>query len=262
MSDHNPSTRPPSHAKRPPHTGGGEGDTLDLSERGAPRDGVPQTLDRRLFMQLQVFRAPQGSDPADSVTALGRALDDRGVAGVVYEDAQDHRGLGLLSWSEDPVHFVDAVRPLFRRDVLRDLDARPEMTMFGRSYSTGYEPDLQFFLLDRPRQTALNAEWPWAVWYPLRRKGAFNRLEGREQGRILREHGTIGRAYGEQDFAHDIRLACHGLDFVIGLIGKELHPLSHVVQRMRRTEQTALHMEQMGPFFVGRAVHHSAGRDK
>jgi chlorite dismutase len=72
----------------------------------------------------------------------------------------------------------------------------------------------------------------------------------------MAEHGKIGRAYGEQDLAHDIRLACYGLDardneFVIGLIGKDLHPLSHVVESMRRTRQTAEYMEQMGPFFVG-----------
>jgi len=51
-------------------------------------------------------------------------------------------------------------------------------------------------------------------------------------------------------------LACHGLDahdneFVIGLIGKALHPLSHVVQSMRKTKQTARYISQMGPFFVG-----------
>jgi chlorite dismutase len=97
------------------------------------------------------------------------------------------------------------------------------------------------------------------VWYPLRRTGAFNRLTPQEQSAILREHGTIGRSYGEQDFAHDVRLACHGLDandneFLIGLVGKELHPLSHVVQTMRGTRQTAEYMQHMGPFFVGRAV--------
>ena len=40
------------------------------------------------------------------------------------------------------------------------------------------------------------------------------------------EHGSIGRAYGHEDHAHDIRLACHGLDrndndFITGLVGKE-----------------------------------------
>ena len=48
---------------------------------------------------------------------------------------------------------------------------------------------------------------------------------------ILAEHGAIGMSYGAGDYAHDIRLACHGLDksdndFVVGLIGKDLYPLS------------------------------------
>ena len=97
-----------------------------------------------------------------------------------------------------------------------------------------------------------------------RRSGAFELLEGREKGGILREHATIGRAYGVQDLAHDVRLACHGLDrndneFVIGLVGKDLHPLSHVVQKMRGTRQTAEYIQQMGPFFVGKAVWRQAG---
>ena len=69
-------------------------------------------------------------------------------------------------------------------------------------------------------------------------------------------------SYGAGDYAHDIRLACHGLDkedndFVVGLIGKELYPLSRIVQDMRRTQQTALYLERLGPFFVGRAVYQS-----
>ena len=70
-------------------------------------------------------------------------------------------------------------------------------------------------------------------------------------------------AYGAQDIAHDIRLACHGIDaedneFVIGLVGKELHPLSHLVQTMRKTRQTSEFITQMGPFFVGHAAQRSA----
>jgi chlorite dismutase len=119
-------------------------------------------------------------------------------------------------------------------------------------------------LLKRPQETVLNAAWPWAIWYPLRRKGGFERLDAREKGGIMREHGSIGRSYGEADLAHDVRLACHGLDqhdndCVSGLIGEKLHPLSHVVQAMRATRQTAEFMEQMGPFFVGRAVFRNRG---
>jgi len=73
------------------------------------------------------------------------------------------------------------------------------------------------------------------------------------------EHGLIGRAFGKADLGHDIRLASYGLDkndndIVIGLIGKELHPLSALVQIMRKTKQTSTYMKEMGPFWIGKAI--------
>jgi chlorite dismutase len=134
--------------------------------------------------------------------------------------------------------------------------------MFGRTYTIGYEPDLDEALINRPRRNALNPELEWAVWYPLRRGGPFEQLDRKEQMAILGEHGTIGRAWGAAGLAQDVRLACHGLDindndFVIGILGKELRPLSGIVQRMRKTKQTSIYLERLGPFFVGKAIHYT-----
>jgi len=230
---------------------------LDMAERAGIHTGKPQVLETRLFMQLLAFDCERGVDPTRAIEEVATQLAARKVAAVIYADANAPRRFAVLTWSERPEHFVSAVRP-----ALNAVSAEagtvpvPELTMLGRTYSTGYEPDLRFWLLERPVATVSNGAWPWAIWYPLKRQGAFNRLEGREQAAILKEHGAIGRAYGEQDLAHDVRLACFGIDahdndFVIGLIGKELHPLSHVVQAMRKTRQTAELMEKMGPFFVG-----------
>ena len=253
----------PHAGKAPIPHGSGTEAVMDIRERGAERDGQPQLMDTRLFMQLLVFRAsgaPGGTQ--DAVAELGRALTREKVGAVIYEDVNDPFGIGLLTFSEDPADFVTRVRPAIA--ARPGLELRSDFTMLGRTYSSGYETDLGFWLLDRPRQTVLNEAWPWAIWYPLRRNGAFARLEPREQGGILREHGTIGKSYAGADLAHDVRLACHGLDakdneFVIGLIGKSLHPLSHVVQAMRATRQTSEFIDQMGPFFVGRAVFRNAG---
>jgi chlorite dismutase len=216
-------------------------------------------------MQLFVFDCDEPHDPSRAIRHLVDALVQVGAPGVVYEDVNDPRGIGVLTWSENPEHFVTTVRPIFTREGVSHLRLRPEMTMLGRTYSGGHEHDLEYWILKRPHETALNPEWPWHVWYPLRRGGAFEQLDAREQGKILKEHAIIGRAYGAKDLAHDIRLACHGLDakdneFVIGLIGKELHPLSHVVQTMRKTKQTSTFIVQMGPFFVGRVAGRSPGR--
>lgn len=223
-------------------------------------------MDRRLFMQLLVFRIAEEADGNGLVDELAKALEARGVPYVLYEDANDPRGIGLLTWSEDPALFVEDVRPVLGDRAFRALRLRPEMTMIGRTYSNGHEHDLAYWILDKPRQNVLADASRWAVWYPLRRNGAFARLDAKTQGSILREHAMIGRAYGEAGLAHDVRLACHGLDaadneFVIGLIGEELHPLSHVVQTMRKTRQTSEYIAQMGPFFVGRVAHRSGGRE-
>ncbi|HVK67325.1 MAG TPA: chlorite dismutase family protein [Polyangium sp.] len=258
MSEATPGGRPAGHGHG---QGGEELPSIDVSERGAPRDGQPQTMDRRLFMQLLVYQVPGLSKLSELRThaqAIRAAIKSKGVGAVVYEDVNDPQSFGLLTWSEDPGVFVEVVRSALLESGPA-VSLRPDMTMLGRTYSTGYEQDLEYWLLRRPAETASNPAWPWAVWYPLRRSGTFAKLEPREQGSILREHGTIGKAYGAKDLAHDIRLACHGLDardneFVIGLVGKELHPLSHIVQAMRKTRQTSEFISQMGPFFVGRML--------
>ncbi len=225
----------------------------DISEKGGNKNGQPQRSNERLFMQLLAF-----GGCTDSL-ALASGLAAAGVSGALYEDVNDPRGVALVTLSEDPALFLDRVRPVLNAPPFDGLVQKPEYTMLGRTYSIGYEPDLQDVLLDRPRRTVLNPAWPWAIWYPLRRSGRFAQLPADEQRVILAEHGSIGMSFGVADYAHDIRLACHGLDrddndFVIGLIGKDLYPLSAVVQAMRKTQQTSLYLESLGPFFVGRVV--------
>lgn len=229
----------------------------DISEKGGVVGGQRQTSDRRLFMQLLAF------DQCGSSTPLSRSLSDAGVEGVLYEEINDPRGIAVLALHEDPDFFVTAWRQLLNRAPFESLRPKREYTMMGRTYAIGYEPDLNEALFNRPRRTALNPQWPWAVWYPLRRSGTFAQLSSDEQRDILAEHGAIGRSFGEADYAHDIRLACHGLDrydndFVIGLTGRQLAPLSAIVQTMRRTRQTSQYLERLGPFFVGKAVWQSA----
>lgn len=225
----------------------------DLSEKGGLKHGQPQRSDERLFMQLMAFggcRDPHG---------IAQHLKGAPVTAVVYEDLNDPHGIAVLAVASDPGHFLDVVRPLFTKGPFEAVTFKPDFTMMGRTYSLGYEPDLRETLFDRPRRTILNPAWRWAVWYPLRRSGRFSQLPAEEQRTVLAEHGAIGMTFGAADLVHDVRLACHGLDrddndFVVGLIGKDLFPLSAIVQIMRKTQQTSLYLDRLGPFFVGRAI--------
>src|SRR3954464_9585826 len=85
---------------------------IDVNEYGGKKDGVRQSMNRRLFMQLLVFDVPRGANADRMATGLGETLRAQKIGGVVYADANDPRGIGLLTWSEDPAHFVTRVRPL------------------------------------------------------------------------------------------------------------------------------------------------------
>jgi chlorite dismutase len=230
---------------------------IDVAEHGRSADGQPTSLDRRLYMQLHAY----GS--ASDTAGLISALEDAALVGVLYEDVNDPAGVALVTLSESPEAFVSEHRSFLQCSPFAELEPKPELTMLGRTYAIGYEQDLDETLVERPRRRVLDPSLPWAIWYPLRRAGSFEQLSRREQDTVLMEHGGIGMAFGRAGLGYDIRLACHGLDrddndFVVGLLGPELHPLSIIVQRMRKTKQTSLHLERLGPFFVGRVAWQSS----
>ncbi len=233
---------------------------MELREFGGERAGQRQVSERRLFMQLLAFTGCRATP------GLVHALRASGLEGVLYEDLNDPLGVALLTWSEDPAYFLTQLRSRLHHPPFDELEPRPDFTMFGRTYALGHEPELEDWLLHKPRRAVTAPEMPWAVWYPLRRRGSFQTLPADEQTAILREHGAIGHAFGTAGYAQDVRLACFGMDrndndFVIGVIGAELHPLSACIQAMRKTRQTSSFIEHMGPFFIGRAVwqHRAAG---
>lgn len=227
-----------------------EAQPLDLSEKGLSR-GQVTSLNRRLFMKFTAFGGCRDAAPA------AMALEETGVVGALYLDANDPQGIGVIAVSEDPEYFVTTLRDIFNRSPFLEMSHKPEFDMLGRSYSIGYEPDLEDTLLIKPRQKLLNPKSVWVVWYPLQRAKKFQTLSEDHQRRILAEHGTLAKRYGIGGHAADVRLACHGLDkndndFVVGLLGPELHPLSAVVQEMRKTEQTSQYLDSLGPFFIGK----------
>lgn len=243
MSD-KPATKPGGRPG-PPDIG-----NIDLAEKGRGAEGEPVALDRRLFMQFMAFRN-------GDVQELARQFEKESVQAVIYQDLHDPQGFGVMAYCEDPAYFVEKVQPILKQH--GGLVYREEYTMLGRTYAIGYESDLEDVLIHRPIERVCDPATPWAVFYPVRRSGAFERQPREEQRKMLAEHGGIGHAYGKAGFATDIRLAGHGLnkddnDFIVGLLGKQLFPLSALVQHMRRTRQTSEFIESMGPFFVGHVL--------
>ena len=72
----------------------------DLAERGGIKNGQPQRSSDRLFMQFLAFGGCADAAPLADVLARAK------ISGVLYEDLNDPRGAGLLTFSDDPDFFV------------------------------------------------------------------------------------------------------------------------------------------------------------
>ena len=211
-SGYNPSERPPAGvsppkvAVREPTSEGGDEASLtkiDVLERGAERDGAPQVMDRRLFMQLLAFDCATTHDPAREVASLGKALESAGVAGVIYEDVNAPRGLALLTWSEDPEAFVARVRPILAAPEPYGYRNKMEFTIAGEPATIGLHASERYdVVLDIERcllqSDALNAlleefrrqvrERALSVWDPETERGLLRFLmlrEGRNTGEAM-----------------------------------------------------------------------------
>jgi chlorite dismutase len=229
---------------------------LDLREQGRDAAGTPVYSDRRTFIQVQAFTGC--ADPAPLIASL-RSFP---FVHALYVDVNDPQGIVLATAHEHPDFFVNELRTYLAQSPFAALTLKPDFTMLGRTYSIGYESDLTHVLVHRPLERLCNPALPWVVWYPLRRKGSFEQLPSSEVREIMSEHGRIGVQFSEGGYGVDIRLACHGLDrddndFVIGLLGADLFPLSAMVQTMRKTKQTSQYLEKLGPFLVCKVVHQS-----
>ena len=228
-------------------------DILDISEKGRAKDGSPLSSDKRLFIQFLSF------GNCNDITKVINDLNSLSIKAVLYTDINDFSGIGLITMTDDPEQIITELRDFLNKSSFCNLYHKKEFTMLGRTYSFGYENDLEKTLITGPQNKILNQELKWAIWYPLQRSKEFETLSLDKQRAILGEHGKVGFKFGSAGFATDIRLACHGLDkndndFVIGVLGKELYPLSAVIQHMRKTEQTSKHLEKLGPFFIGKKV--------
>src|SRR6516162_4513033 len=117
---------------------------LDITEKGGTRNGERQLSDKRLFMQLLAFGGCRDS------SALVLALRGAAIPSVLYEDVNDLHGVGLLAWSENADFFMTTLPQFLLQPAFEALTPKLEYSMLGRTYSLGYEPDLNDWLFHKP----------------------------------------------------------------------------------------------------------------
>ena len=206
--------------------------------------------DNTLFLQLQIFDIEPAAGPRAMVSALSRRLREKRIDGVIYGDANDHRGIGLLTWAADPGDILDNVHALLGGKRFSALTPRPGWVMLGcvSGDAAATTPEL---LLD-PNQN-------WATWYPQRNKAEWGSLGDAAQAKVLEEAGGVAKSSIDEGKVSYVRLACQGIDpedndHIFALTAANLLDINELQAAMRGTALLTTHLQKMGPVFVGRKI--------
>jgi len=96
-------------------------------------------------------------------TALVAAVERSRIESVLYHDLNDPAGVALLALHEDPAFFATGLRELLHGEPFASLRHRPDLTMLGRTYASGFEPDLD----SSPEKARRRLEEEFVKWAPV-----------------------------------------------------------------------------------------------
>ena len=190
------------------------------------------------------------------------ALESAGLASVLYEDVNDPTGVALLTLSRRRRRSSPSTAAFLQSSLFAELTPKPNSRCSAAPTRSATSRISRRRSSTGPRRRVLDPALPWAIWYPLRRAGSFEQLSARAGHH---PHGARRDRDGVRPrrprLRHPARVPwprSRRQRLRDRPARAELHPLSIIVQRMRKTKQTSLHLERLGPFFVGRVAYQGA----
>jgi chlorite dismutase len=234
-----------------------ENQTADAATHGA--DSAESTEHVDWFVTYTVFaRNGAGNGGAHTETERQRAVEqfDDVVAGLAEKDitvrgTYDVSGMrpdaDVMVWMYGHVaeDLQAAIRTLRRTELL--AGTRIVMSAMGSDRMAEFAKDhIPAFAMGRP---ALK----WLCFYPFVRSYDWYLLDPAERGRMLKEHGMLGRDFPMVWANTTSAFALNDWEWLLGLEAPELNNLVDMMRHLRNNE-TRLHVRDEVPFYTGRLI--------
>ena len=160
---------------------------------------------------------------------------------------QGRSGLGLAAQKKIVRHYCQTHHIKLVREFVEVASGRnnkrPKVLQAIRYYAD----------LDRCQEILVEARWPNGVTCPTCGGTRVSYLATQKRWQCYGKHPRRQFSVKVGTIFEDSPIKLDKWFTAIWLIGPALHPLSAIVERMRKTKQTSLYLEKLGPFFIGRA---------
>ena len=221
---------------------------------GQAQDGAEQTADRLGYTLFAVYRRPAtivGGTGRMGSGRLAKQVETFADLGVTLRGVYDVSGLradaDLLFWlhAEAPDPLQEAVR--------RIRDSKEIAPLEPRWNAMGVHREAEFAKDHSPAYMRGVPPKRYLTVYPFVRSYEWYLLPEEERGRMLRDHGMLGREFPQVSANTVAAFALGDYEWLLPMESDELIDLVDMMRRLRYTE-ARLHVREEIPFFTGRRV--------
>ncbi|NYF17448.1 chlorite dismutase [Microbacterium sp. AK009] len=208
----------------------------------------PQTPNDRHYALWAVLRRQPGTPVAEGLPSI---VDAATTAGDTLRGVYDVSGLradaDLLLWlvGNSAEHL---------QSVLRDLRRTRELAPLAPTWNAmGVHRDAEFSRDHSPAFARGLAPKQWLTVYPFVRSYEWYLLPAEERGKMLGEHGRMGRDYPQVQSNTVASFALGDYEWLLALEADDVIDLVDLMRYLRATEARR-HVREEVPFFTGRLI--------
>ena len=215
-------------------------------------NAVETAGEEELFYTLWTVFKRSGADIADSAVAdFESAVARLGDAGVTLRGAYDVSAMredaDVMIWLHGPKpdELQAAVRTIRRTALFEETDIVWS--------AMGVHRDAEFTKSHSPSFALGKEPEAWLCVYPFVRSYEWYLLPAEERGKMLRDHGMLGRDF-PQVLANTVAsFALGDWEWILGLEAPELIDLVDLMRHLRYTDARN-HVREEIPFYTGRRI--------
>ncbi|WP_426996412.1 hydrogen peroxide-dependent heme synthase [Pseudarthrobacter sp. N5] len=193
----------------------------------------------------------RSGDAADDFDALVARLGD---AGVTHRGSYD---VSAMRADADVMVWLHGSRPEALQQAIRDI--RRSKLFAGTEIvwsAMGVHREAEFAKNHTPAYSRGVAPAEWLCVYPFVRSYEWYLLPDAERGKMLRDHGMLGREFPQVISNTVSSFALGDWEWILGLEAPDLVDLVDLMRHLRSTEARN-HVREEIPFYTGRRI--SAG---
>ncbi|BCW73526.1 hydrogen peroxide-dependent heme synthase [Arthrobacter sp. NicSoilB8] len=209
-------------------------------------------LDHELFFTLwTVFKRVGNHDRKDAIQSFEKLIGELGTQGItlrgVYDVSAMRSDADIMIWlhGNKPEGLQSAVRNIRRTK----LFAETTITWSAM----GIHREAEFAKSHLPAYAQGIAPGAWLCVYPFVRSYDWYLLPAAERGRMLRDHGLLGRQFPQVISNTVSSFALGDWEWLLGLEAPELVDLVDLMRHLRGTDARH-HVREEIPFYTGRRI--------